>query len=451
MLLPFLLLLLHSRVAYWPDLDAFARWSTHQPRHGVTAAPAGTFSALYRDTDCNYPPLGMIASAGLITAIKTALHAVGSVSGDSIQIFRVCLAAVEAVSIVLMLSILTTLHVPHVSATVAALYLLPSSWAGGAVWGQIDVVGTVLLLAAALCFLRVALADASTPRDDELTMVAGLAAVVAAVETKQTTLFSVPGLLTLASVAIVAFARRHGTQRAARALAIGTAVALVLFVVLERGIFDPPAGHDWITPYVWTTGAPHTRRLSGNGPNVWTLLGRRLLSSSDAPFVGSLTPRRTGQAMFVAVVTFLLIVQLAAIRSASQRIGRFTMDRTWLCGTTLVLTGLTNLAMGIFIAGTHERHLAHAFPFLLLGVVTLYHHDASPRSRTQLAIAVVAAVVYGGVVYAVLLRASWLDLRFPAIILLAAFLALATGYTQTVAAHRRRRLDAAAPDGGALV
>jgi hypothetical protein len=173
------------------------------------------------------------------------------------------------------------------------------------------------------------------------------------------------------------------------------------------------------------------------------------------PVLAFLTPRLVGHAMFVGVVAFLLVMQVTAFRRAVSHPSRFAAERAWLCATALVLTGLTSFAMGVFIVGTHERHMAHAFPFLLLGVVTLHHCDRSSRSRAQLAVAVVAAAVYGGVVYAVLRRAAsldlrlaaGLDLRLAAVVLLGTFVALVVGYTGTMLAHGRRRAHAGALPG----
>ncbi len=448
--MPFLLLAAHSRVANWWDLEAFDRWSAHQPSRGlVLPSRDRSFATLYRDTGCNYPPLGVVASAGAMTAIKAAMRAIGATHVDHRQAFRAYLAVFEALSILLVLRLLVALDVPHPTATAAGLYLLPSSWAGGAVWGQIDVVTTAILLGAALCFVRVACANASRPALDELAVVAGAAALAAALETKQTAAFSLPGLLALATVALVALGRRHGGRRALRAGALAAASAAAVLLALERAVFEPPAGHRWIASYVWTTGAWHTGRLSGNGPNVWTLLGRPLASSSDVPLVAFLTPRQLGHATFVAVVAFLLVMQATAVRDALRSSSRVATDGRWLCATALVVTGLTNFALGVFVVGTHERHMVHAFPFLLLGVFALHRCDPSSRSRAQVALAVAAAAVYGAVVYGVLTHAPWLDLPSAAMVLLAAFLALATGYTRTILARRRARVAGPASAAGA--
>ncbi len=427
--LPFVILAVNRGVANWSDLDAFARWSMHRPVRGLALAPlSASFRTLYRDTDCNYPPLGALASAGAMAGIRRLQAASGWTGLDTRQLFRVYLAAVEGLCVVLLFEILRRLGVPHPAWLAAGMYLLPSSWAGGAVWGQIDVVATLFALAAALSFLAVTLTAASSPRADTVAMAAGAAALVGAFATKQTAFFSLPGLLALGACATAAIVHRHGAAPAARAAGLAVAVALVLFLGLDRLLLEPPAGHRGITTYVWTTGAWHTNKLSGNGPNVWTFLGRPNASSSDVPFLLSLTPRQVGDALFAGVVVLLLTLLVGAVWRTIVDRRRFATHTLWLSAVLLVFTGLTNLAMGILIAGTHERHMVQAFPFLLLGLIALAHDRPSGTSRLLVTVAVAAAVVYGAFVYGILRGAPWLDQTATAGVLLAAFVVLAGGY-----------------------
>lgn len=427
--LPFVILAVNRGVANWSDLDAFARWSMHMPARGLALAPlSASVRTVYRDTDCNYPPLGALASAGAMAGLRRLQTATGWTGIDTRQLFRGYLAAVEGLCVVLLFEILRRLAVPHPAWLAAGVYLLPSSWAGGAVWGQIDVVATLFALAAALSFLAVTLTGVSSPRSDPVVMATGAAALVGALATKQTALFSVPGLLALGAGATVAIFHRQGAARAARAAGLAVTAAIVIFLALDRLLLEAPAGHHGITTYVWTTGAWHTNKLSGNGPNVWTFLGRPNASSSDVPFFFSLTPRQVGDALFAGVVVLLLTLLVGALWRTIVDRRRFAHDALWLCALLLIFTGLTNLAMGILIAGTHERHMVQAFPFLLLGSIALAHDRPSRTARLLVTVAVAAAVVYGAFVYGILRGAPWLDQTATAGVLLAAFVVLAGGY-----------------------
>ena len=353
------------------------------------------FSNTYLNTGCNYPPLGAIASAGALHALDTAKKALGWEALSLPHAFRAYLSLVEVAALVLTFALFRTLGVPHAPLASIALYLLPSSWAGGALWGQVDVVTQAFLLGAAVSLVAVIVDDDVRPRRDLLLVAVGAAALAGAVLVKQLALFSVPGLAALVLTALVAVLHRHGPRSFLWATVIALAVGGGLFVLLDRALFALPPGYGSAVAYVWDTGTWHSRYLFANGPNVWTFLADRNRVPSDLPFYGGLTPRRAGFAAAGVVCALLGIVFAihAAIALRDRR--RFALDRRLVAATAVVFIGLLNLVVPLLSTGTHERYFFHAFPFLIVGLAAW--HAAAPESaaRARLPWAIAAAFVSG--------------------------------------------------------
>jgi hypothetical protein len=421
--------------AHWRDIEEFTRWARHE-RYGPPAPPptAPLFRNTYLNTGCNYPPLGAIASAGALHALGAAKEALGWDALSLANAFRAYLSLVEVATLVLTFALFRTLGVRHAPLATIGLYLLPSSWAGGALWGQIDVVTQSFLLFAAIALVAVIVDDEIRPRRDLLLVSAGAAALVGAVMVKQLAVFSVPGLAALLLIAIVAIFHRHGARWFMWAGAIALAVGGGVFGLLDRAVFALPPGYGSAVAYVWDTGTWHSGYLFANGPNVWTFIADRNKTPSDVPVYGSLTPRQAGFA--AAGVVCALLVAIFAIHAAialrDRR--RFALDRRLLAATAVVLIGLLNLVVPLLSTGTHERYFFHAFPFLIVGLAGW--HAAAPQSapRARLPWAIAAAFVSGCFVLSILSPGAFGPLfplrsqAFTAVVLLVSALVLCLGF-----------------------
>jgi hypothetical protein len=258
-------------------------------------------------------------------------------------------------------------------------------------------------------------------------------------------MFSVPGLMGLYTASLAAVAYRHGARRCLQAAVASLALGGGLFLALDRLVFVSPQGYSGIASYVWTAGVYHTRVLSDHGPSIWNFLGRDPLSSSDQPFYGDLTPKQAGYTAFGLLFAFTgLALGLHGLRVLSSRT-RFLAGRRMLCLQLLCFVGLTNWLMGTLLVGTHERHMVHTFPFLLLGLAGLRQTEAGPKVRRWIAVVALAAFVYGCFVYSVICEDVFRLLfvlrsqAFVAAFLLTAFAFVYVGFQRHVLQSLRRR------------
>jgi hypothetical protein len=390
-LLPVLVLLWNSQTAYWRDIEDFDLWTQHM-RRGYTGPPPTepVFANTYLNTGCNYPPLGTIFSAGALIAIKGLKQASGWESLAVPQAFRGFLCLFEIAALALTFALCSKLLRRHVWLATFGLYLLPSSWSGGAIWGQIDVVNQVFLLWAAYAFVTVILEERLEAARSLVWIASGFVALVGSMLVKQLSLFSLPGMVGLFLMSLTAVAHRHGLAASVRAAVVSVALGTAFFFVLDRGVFTSPPGFTGISSYIWGVGSGHYRYLYVNGPNLWTFLNKENHYPSDVPFYHDVTPKEVGFTSSILLCAAMGLVYAAYFLAVLRSRSRFEVHRRELCLATFALMGLTNLVLGVFMTGTHERYFYHAFPFLFVGF-------------TGLRLVLGEAVVWTGLIHQVLL------------------------------------------------
>jgi hypothetical protein len=339
LLVPFVLLLAHAHVAYWRDIESYRRWSVGAAtRTPGPEDPSSPLRSLYRRTDCNYPALGGLVTAG-------SMRLLAHMPGGAPQALRGVLALVDAIVLSLVLAILVRFGV------------------AGAWWW----------------------------------LVASAACLAAAVHVKQLAVFSLPALLVLQAYATVVVRRRGGGG--AVVWLVPLLVGAALLVGVDRWLFDLPEGSPSILANVWARASRHAGMLTINGPNVWSLLGRPGPSPSAEPVIGPLTPAGIGQTVFVVQVVLVLAAlsaRLVRLRDGDRR------ARASAVAWCFWAAGLSNLLMGVWLTGVHERYLAHAFPLLFLGILGLRATSPPALASRWLASIAVAAAACGLLVLRVL-------------------------------------------------
>ena len=124
---------------------------------------AGKLSADWRDIyvncdRCTYPIVGLLVSAGLI-------HVLDSVhSLETYQLFRLVTSIVDAANLFLLYLLMKQLGVRKSALWAGIVGLLPSSWVGGALWGQIDSYSQFFLLLTLLIIAHLNKAILHKPR-----------------------------------------------------------------------------------------------------------------------------------------------------------------------------------------------------------------------------------------------------------------------------------------------
>jgi hypothetical protein len=386
--------------AYRSDIDVFVRWAEH-----LGNGPPSVY-----ETGANYPVFGVLTSAGAVGWLR---HHFASADGafDAVKAFREYLAGWNALQFLLLgwLATLIRLRMPWTIALLVSV--LPSSWVGSALWGQLDAVTQCLLMvplvATALLFRQV--------RQGRLgpALVANALSVLflgLALLTKQLSVFSAPLLTAFIILGVMRIAARWKGTGFALAVA-STLVPLGLLFAFDR-IWTVPAGyHGSSVFYVWTGGGSDHGDILGNGVNVWQLLGRDANGRSSEPFwslmLGTtniqLRPGQCGKVLFVTVsllTAFLWARSLNRGKSLAQAFRSFGgLDRERTIAVTLFAIGMHNLAMTTLLCGVHERYLYHGYVFLLLGSLAIYQKSIGRVSwRTPVSV-ILGAACYGGFVF----------------------------------------------------
>ena len=330
---------------------------------------------------CNYPIAGVLSSGGVIARLQ-ALEPSAPPRAIHMR-FRYYLAGVDAAMGLATVLLLVLAGIAAPLAVGTAIFMSPSSWAGTAIWGQIEGVTQLLLLLSAaglIALLRETDARSQVRSGIRrhqaplLLWAAGLCAV-AALFMKQLALFSMPAL---ALLWLLGAARLWRAGHRAGVLAAG---ALVLILLLRVDFYFNLPG-DWnshLSYILFGGGSDHGHKIGGNGFNLWVLLGRPQSASSDVAFLGPLTPRYTGLALF-------LIWNACAYLAFTYRLfgawnGGWSETKQDARGAgilLLLLMGLSHLAFNVFMPGTHERHLYHFFPFAIVALVYYYRNGSAP-------------------------------------------------------------------------
>jgi hypothetical protein len=228
--------------------------------------------------------------------------------------------------------------------------------------------------------------------------------------TKQTAVFSLPWLMLAAFVCFCQIVGKWKSRGVALAVAASAGV-FASFALLDR-LFSVPAGFRGSSLlYVWLGGgSEHDTVIAGNGFNMWTLLGRDTGSSSFVPFEIasidhvslSVAPNLCGKVLFIMATCVLVLLFVRSlggwnwIRSLFRPFSWCDLQRFFLL---LVLAmGIQNLAIAVFLCGTHERYLYHGYFFLLLASLGLRRRPRARGGRIWAA-ALAGAVCYGCFVY----------------------------------------------------
>lgn len=330
--LPIALLAAHRDLGQHGDIGFFHEWSR----------AFGESAAFYRDgPGINYPILGVLLVCGPAWLLERA-------SGElDLATYRLVLKATIAlgeIALVFALAALgRALSIARPRALAVLLSLLPSSWAGGAYFGQIDPFGSALLCVSAAALI------AYRERAHRGALALGLLALCGAILTKQLTLFAVPGLALLAALGLA----RHRDP-----LAVAMALASPLSLFAADPFLTLPSGFRSHLAFVLLRGSAHGELAVASGASVWAFVARGGTPAAEVRFF-DVASDVWGWALFVLAMTIAL----------------WHLWRTRFSSRALVaLSGLGCLAMATLLTGVHERYLVHAVPLLVLA-------DASPRRR----------------------------------------------------------------------
>lgn len=391
MLIPTIIIVLFPKFFHSSDLDEFWRWAQ--------SWSLGWKNVYINCDRCNYPFLGTFVSGGVISLMGVEKFK------NIVVPFRLYLAVIDALNILAVYCILKKLKIRNSPLWAGIIGLLPSSWIGSSVWGQIDGVGQFFLLAMILLFIWFNLSGKINPvRYYGFIIVTGILMSLMLL-TKQLMMFSLLtiGFMTLTNIL---FYSRKPSDIALSIFVVFIAFAVpVLLVDLSVNLKEPYFSH---LQYILATGSKHGDAISSFGFNIWIFFAPDPLGSSHVPIniklgsisLFSLVPFVAGIYLFLLSNALLLYFYMKYFyRQYKNEMHFFNAENILFL---LLHLALVNLSFNLFLTGTHERYLYYFYPFVIMACLGLF-------DQKIIYVLLAGAALYGLFLYGYLTR---LNLQF---------------------------------------
>jgi len=367
---PLIVRLLYPGI-YSYDVSMFNSWS----------ALANPFRKIYLTCgNCDYPIVGLFLSAGIIKLL-----------GSSITKYLLTCALIDGTNTLLVYFILRKLDIPVAMFWSGLIGLLPSTWAGGFFWGQIDNFGQSILYVTLILYIQIIKNPKLHPW--YLHTLMGVSLSIAFL-TKQLLIFSI---VTIGLSYVVYLLKIYSFNSFLRCLGVFCLGFLFPLFLFELWIYTPDE-YLFFAQKAFKTGSNYMDTISENGFNLWSLFFSSQNTSSTLPLFADITPKQMG---LVSFCIFYFAIFLKFLRS------QFNLSRVFLT------IALANLAMNIFLTGTHERYLYHCYPFLIIALIIERNQPKELESETNYLIpyVVFSGFCYGVFVFGSLIK-SWIESFF---------------------------------------
>lgn len=406
------------------DVGVFHTWSFCWADHWRT---------VYLDCELrpNYPIVGIFLSGGILAILREQFGVTEVAIAD--QYFRYFLAIFEALNFVLLAYFFQLSRLRHPILIAFLIVILPSTWAGASIWGQIDHVSLTFLLIALIATLKwwfildashnsppisltpvqstqAALSLPTIPRQPKLVLACSVAqhlfygllialGVTLYILNKQIALFSFPFLGIIYAITLVKLRMGQSRSRLFYGLFF-LGISLLIFRGIDSLLIPdgPYLGSSFIT--VWAEGSGHGNIISGNGANLWALLDRELRSTSHFPLftVGSypVKPYILGIILYGCFFLYLgqsmiRIVVHDLTRSRRDFASAPTIQLLYIC---CFFHGLTWLGFNVLLTGSHDRHPYIGYIFLVMSLAYFFLERQGMGQRLVLFSGFVA-IAYG--------------------------------------------------------
>lgn len=412
-ILPFLLVKL---IPYYfvDDVGAFHVWADCLRQN-----PQDIYSLCKPD----YPTTGLLFSGGAIYLIKFLIKTTDRATVDAA--FRYYLAGFDALNFLVLIWLGSLLKFRFPVWLSLAIIAVPSTWAGGTVWGQIDGISLFFCLLATVGFFQfwASLRETATlklkfQKHNYLWLLLAIVSLAIYWLSKQLTLFSLPFFLAISLISIGKLWQYFHLKGVAIACFFIFLFA-ALFSFLDSLFTIPESFHHSSYWFGWQQGFQPS--ISGNGFNIWMFLGWEMSTSPYLPFVklnlgiwqGEISPYTAGIVLYaVFMISLILTGFKAAYRLFKSNFQNREKADNYLMALLCLFLGLSYLGFNVFLSGTHERYLHLSYPFLLTGVTWFYTKN-NLFSRRFLLFCFVAAVAYGLFVLSVIYNYNLVAILFP--------------------------------------
>jgi hypothetical protein len=304
------------------------------------------------------------------------------------------------------------------------LLILPSTWAGAAVWGQIDNISLFFILLSTIFVFKSWLAININKKNQKIWQ-SGIWLILASLSiclcilTKQLNIFSLPFLMILFCVTAWKFWENFNF-RGIFLLAFSLMILAISFRYIDTLLEIPAQYYHSSYWFVWKEGSQQGDQISGNGFNLWVFLARNMRSSSHISLfnfkIGSwqhgISPYQAGIFLYSTFLSFLIFGAFKGISQVLKR--RIYVEEKDKAGNFLMALlclfhGLSHLLFNIFLSGTHERYLYVGYPFILIAAIWFYINKIAVSWRLILFLFFTASA-YGYFVFSIIKR---IPILFP--------------------------------------
>ncbi|PSB26857.1 hypothetical protein [Stenomitos frigidus] len=401
--LPFLLV---TYIDYysWGDVETFRSWSDCWGQQ--------IYAAYCSKLPPNYPVVGLTVSAGLINTISSIFGI--TERNTSILIFRYCLAFIDALNFLLFVLLASLMRFRHPIHIGLILLMMPSTWVGSAVWGQIDGILLFFCLLSVIGFFKAWLASGVEAGSQKawksgIYLLLGILSFCLYLLTKQLALFSLPFFFILFLITVWKFWKSFRYRSL-----FWLSLALIVFILCFRYIdsfFEVPEQfhHSSYWFVLKGAGSEYGNKISVNGFNLWMFLGLDMSSSSHVPFftleLGSwmdpISPYKAGIISYSIFIAFLLLTAFKGASTILKKnvwIEQKDKLESHLMALLCFFHGFCHLGFNVLLCGTHERYLYLGYPFLLISVAWFYTNQLV-FSRQPAICCFLAAAAYGCFVF----------------------------------------------------
>ena len=313
---------------------------------------------------------------------------------------------VDAFNIFLAYWILHRFSVRDALLGASVIGLLPSSYIGTSVWGQIDGIGYTFLLLSLLASIFLAAEKRESPRWWVVLSLGGIFVALLFL-VKQLTIFSVIPLFLLYFLLLLTLSDTFPIFLRAFGVFF---LSFLAFTFVWDFFLYLPQGYWSHLQYIWATGSEHGKVLSLNGLNIWIFLGGDLTRSSLMPLWGNnryFSPFYFGVGLFLL---YHLVVLFYAGKPFMRAYRQKNVNLRSLLVRMIFYLALANLSFNIFLTGMHERYLYYFYPLILLTFFAS-KNDCACFSEKLFSALAIGAGLYAVFVFSVLVGIHGLNFR----------------------------------------
>jgi hypothetical protein len=376
------------------DVEVFDRWAKIW---GINPFE------IYSKSDSNYPFLGNVVSSGIMSVLQ---HFIDN-SALRFELFRLSLAVFDSLMILMIYVLFKYFKINYSEIWTFLIALLPSTWAGSAVWGQIDGVGQLLFLLT-LFFQLITLNEIFKIGLNKKCFIffllssIGISSIILC---KQLLLFGLVPIIILYFIIIILMIFRNKSKGIIFSASGIILIGLIVFIIdLFLTIPPPYKSHLF---YIWFGGgSSHGYAISANGFNIWTFISTNMQVLSTIPFSGILNPNSLGTSLyglyFLFLIAFIILNKKKVIIDffVSIKENKYEKYVSLLFGCFLLVFSLLQLAMNVLLSGTHERYLYHFFPFAFLSLLILKKENQNIENKSFIFL-LISGICYGLFVYGI--------------------------------------------------